>query len=126
MYRKAANLTTRSFTRSNCILETSTRSPRTPGTGSNRETKGPSSLNFRVQAMTCFTSSLILVSIVSPKSLNRRYPSHVVQFSLFNPLKRRNGTLEQGDNLADFYQRTTLATHMNLLHNPSLVFQEIP
>ncbi len=51
--------------------------------------------------MMSLTSSLILVSIVSPKSLNRRYPSHVVQFSLFIPLKRRNGTLEQGDDLAD-------------------------
>jgi hypothetical protein len=30
--------------------------------------------------MTSLTSSLILVSIVSPKSLNRRYTSHVVQF----------------------------------------------
>src|SRR5258708_38291684 len=71
MYRKAANRTTRSFTRSNCTLETSIRSHRTPGIGSRQETKELSFPNFRVRAMTSLTSSLILVSIVSPKSLNR-------------------------------------------------------
>src|SRR5215469_215361 len=37
-----------------------------------QETKELSSLNFRVLAMTSLTSSLILVSIVLPKLLNRR------------------------------------------------------